>query len=746
MRIGVLSYRPKPMSLSEWQPIVQALGRDIPGHKFEVEMLDLPEMDLAVTDRRIEFVLTQPAQYLRLKRDHDLASPLATLVVDEAGLLGTEHGGVIFSRADASGEIAMADIWKKRIAVEREDSLAGYQMQRFELTRAGFPAPESPDLVVTGAPQDKVVEVVLQGKADIGFVRTGVIEALVRESKLDISSLKIINTRNAPGFPARLSTALYPEWPFVALPHVDEKFARRVTAALFMLDQVDGAGPGGRYSFVAPLSYTPVEDLLRDLRLPPYEAAPKFTLGDVWVNYRPTLLVGLTSITLILLLSAGLALAYRSLLEERTQVRRQQQKLHLSETRFRTLVERSPDSILVCRGDEILYVNSAALTLFGAGTADDLRAKPVSHLFHRNIGAPRLPWLADASEQKLMEPIEDARALKLDSTPVEVDVQVTPVVYDDAPALHVSIRDVSERKKAEEKLELFASVFSHAREGIMIMTPAGNIIDINDAFTRITSYTRSEVLGQDLRILSAEQTDESAYRDMWNHLKRNGQWYGELSNRRKNGEVFTVLQTTSAVKNSRNVVQHYVALFSDITPIKEKQQRLEHIAHFDVLTGLPNRSLLSDRLRQGMTHAVRRGQLLALAFLDLDGFKSVNDTHGHAAGDHLLTTVARRMKQVLRDGDTLARLGGDEFVALIGDLPDVSASQALLDRLIRAAAVPVEFGEAELRVSASLGVTFFPQAKEADAEVLFQQADQAMYQAKQMGKNRYVVFTEVRDL
>ena len=179
--------------------------------------------------------------------------------------------------------------------------------------------------------------------------------------------------------------------------------------------------------------------------------------------------------------------------------------------------------------------------------------------------------------------------------------------------------------------------------------------------------------------------------------------------------------------------------------LEEKQNELELIAKYDTLTGLPNRALLADRMSQALQQTQRRGQKLAVAFLDLDGFKAVNDKHGHDAGDHLLITLAERMKQALRDGDTLARLGGDEFVAVLADLADVNASAPMLNRLLAAAAQPVRFGAAQLQVSASLGITFYPQAQAIDAEQLIRQADQAMYQAKQAGKNRFHVFDADQD-
>ncbi len=305
--------------------------------------------------------------------------------------------------------------------------------------------------------------------------------------------------------------------------------------------------------------------------------------------------------------------------------------------------------------------------------------------------------------------------------------------------------DLTERKQAEEKLQLSASVFSHAREGIMITDASSTIIEVNDAFTRITGFSREDALGKMPNILSSGRQGKEFYAAMWADLHDKGHWYGEVWNRRKNGEIYAEILTISAVRDALGVTQQYVALFSDITALKEHESQLEHIAHFDTLTGLPNRVLLADRLRQGMTQAQRRNQRLAVVFLDLDAFKIINDTHGHAAGDQLLKTVANRMKMALREGDTLARLGGDEFVAVLLDLDNTDASEPMLSRLIDAAAQPVYLDGLVLQVTASLGVTFYPQADDVDADQLLRQADQAMYLAKQEGKNRYQIFDAEQD-
>ncbi|WP_295404710.1 EAL domain-containing protein [uncultured Thiocystis sp.] len=300
--------------------------------------------------------------------------------------------------------------------------------------------------------------------------------------------------------------------------------------------------------------------------------------------------------------------------------------------------------------------------------------------------------------------------------------------------------DITERKQAESSLRLAASVFTHASEGIMIATADGTIIDVNDAFTRITSYAREEVLGRNPRLLGSGLQDSAFYAALWRALLDTGHWSGELWNRRKNGELYAVLQSISAVCDAQGDTQHYVALFSDITLVKEHQRLLEHHAQYDALTALPNRVLLADRLHQAMAQTQRRGQHMAVVYLDLDGFKVINDRHGHAAGDQVLIAEAARMQGMLREGDTLARLGGDEFVIVLIDLGDLEDSVPLLNRLLASVAEPMRIGDLIAQVSASVGVTFYPQAGAVDGDLLLRQADQAMYQAKQSGKNRFYLF------
>nr|WP_228702886.1 EAL domain-containing protein [Marinobacter gelidimuriae] len=301
-----------------------------------------------------------------------------------------------------------------------------------------------------------------------------------------------------------------------------------------------------------------------------------------------------------------------------------------------------------------------------------------------------------------------------------------------------------EKDKRADELILAASVFSNAREGITITDVAGNIIEANDSFTDITGYSREEVIGQNPRIFQSGRQSPEFYVSMWQTINTKGYWRGEIWNRRKDGEDYPEILTISAVKDAAGEVTHYVALFNDISQQKDHQAQLERMAHYDVLTKLPNRALLADRLNQAILQSNRNHNSLAVAFLDLDGFKAVNDTHGHAVGDELLIIVSQRMKEALREVDSLARFGGDEFVAVLTDLAKTEDCQAVLDRFLLAVSEPITVGDVVLKVSASIGVALYPQDGE-DESILIRHADQSMYVAKQEGKNCYHFFDAAQD-
>jgi diguanylate cyclase (GGDEF)-like protein/PAS domain S-box-containing protein len=306
-------------------------------------------------------------------------------------------------------------------------------------------------------------------------------------------------------------------------------------------------------------------------------------------------------------------------------------------------------------------------------------------------------------------------------------------------------RDITERKRAETALREAATVFDSSQEGIMVVNPAQRIVKVNPAFTRITGFEPADVLGRTPHVLSSGQHDAEFFRNMWAMIREHGFWRGEVSNRRKNGELYAELLSISVVHDAAGALQHYVGIFTDISKYKSHEEELNRIAHYDPLTGLPNRRLLADRLEQALRGSARNKRMLAVCFLDLDGFKAVNDQHGHAAGDALLVDVARHLRNELRGDDTLARLGGDEFALLLNDIDSLEACGQALDRILLAVARPVRLahngdGDGDsVSITASIGVALFPQ-DDGDADTLLRHADQAMYVAKESGRNRYHLF------
>jgi diguanylate cyclase (GGDEF)-like protein/PAS domain S-box-containing protein len=906
LRLGVLAFRPKEQVLRQWQPLADhlqiALGRPV-----TLSVYDPPELEASVAADSVDVVLTTPSHFIALKQRYGLSAALATQIT-RAGVRDLSvFGGVAFTRVDTTAINGWADLVGKRIAITSNDFTGGYQMQAFEMLQSGLAPPNPSQLLITGMPQDLPVEAVLHGGADAGFVRAGVLEALVREGKLDMARIKVIHPVDAPPFPYVRSTRLYPEWPVVVMPQVDERLVRQLAVALLSLPADSmAARTAGIAGFSTPADYTPVQAMMQQLRVPPFDAPPEFTLGDLWHRYTD----GIVALMGLLVLASGAVAA--SLVIQNTRVRRSQsqyrnQSQRISEIIWGTNIGTwewnvlSGDIILNERWAEIIGCSLAEIAPFSIHTwihrthPDDIKLSGdmVERCFKREIENYQCEirmrhkngdWIWVLTRGRVVEWHADGRPLRMSGTLADIterkraeqrqlhhnrvlsmlaekqvlsavlhamatDVEaISPgtlccillldvggrqlrmgaapslpdyyrqavdglgigscgaaaftgkrVVVDDIAnhpdwvdfsalaqraglgacwsqpilstdgsvlgtfALYYAhprsptpqdlqlLEDESklaalaiEKTGVEASLQLAASVFTHAREGIMITDIHGNIVAINDTFTHITGYGRTEVIGQNPRFLHSGRQDTEFYNLMWTTLAENGHWSGEIWNRRKNGEIYAEAITISAVRDTAGQVSNYVALFTDITSAKEHQGQLERFAHFDALTGLPNRVLLADRLQQAILQSQRRGLSLAVLYLDLDGFKAVNDQHSHSVGDELLIALAQRMKSALRDGDTLARIGGDEFVAVLADLEQAQDFEAVIHRLLQAAAEPVVLGNAILQVSASIGVTQYPQDA-SDADQLMRHADQAMYTAKLSGKNRCHHFDVAQD-
>lgn len=487
LHLGVFAYRPADIMIQRYQPLTDYLS-DQTGLEVRLSVYDQEGMGKAITGNQVDFFLTNPSHFMIVRSEKSLSGVLATLIRQHGGVSTMSLGGVILVPARRQDINSLADVRHRVVLTPGSHFLGGYQAQALELLEAGVDLNRHSTVVPVGG-HDRVIDGLLAGDGDVGFVRTGILEELSASRPGIAEQFRVINRQQLRGYPFIASTRLYPEWPLVSLPHVEMDVVRSVASALFSLDpEHPAARAAGLAGFAPPADYQSVENLARQLRLPPYEQVPELSWGEALYQYRYW-------VTLVAGLMVALAVA---------------------------------------------------------------------------VG-----WLAQQ------------------------------------------------------------------------------------------------------------------------HRK-----------------------------------------------LRKQEAQLVSLAHYDALTGLPNRSLLTDRIQQAMARIHRQGGRLALAFIDLDQFKPVNDQFGHEAGDQLLVELATRMRRELREQDTLARLGGDEFVALMINVQGDRGLDNLLNRLLNAVSTPVRLGAGQVQVSASIGVTLYPQDQRLDGDQLVRQADQAMYRAKQSGKNRYALFRE----
>jgi len=430
------------------------------------------------------------------------------------------------------------------------------------------------------------------------------------------------------------------------------------------------------------------------------------------------------------------------------QVRLRTAALAASERSFRTFFELASVGVaqIDARSGCFRKINRKYCEIVGYSEEEMLQraARDMTHPEDLEID---LQQRRDLVAGRITEYTFEKRYLRKNGGVVWVIITVSPLwtVGQEPDCCLAVVRDITKRKMAEEELVFAAKVFEHSIEGIVVTDLNGTISQVNPAFTVITGYTAAEAIGQNPKILKSDRHPLSFYQQMWAQLSREGQWAGEIWNRRKSGEVYPEWLTINAVRNPQGQITNYVSIFHDITELKHQQEALEHQAQHDALTGLPNRVLLNDRLQMALARMERRKSKLALLFLDLDHFKNINDGFGHTAGDNLLVELSQRLLAQLRLGDTLARQGGDEFLILLPEVESVDDVGVIAERLLKSLQAPFYHLEIEYFITASIGVTIAPDDG-SDAGALIKNADMAMYRAKNLGRNSYQFFTPELDL
>jgi len=420
-----------------------------------------------------------------------------------------------------------------------------------------------------------------------------------------------------------------------------------------------------------------------------------------------------------------------------------QQQLQISEEKFAKAFHSSPDGLLITRQSDglLVEVNDGFSRITGYHSALSLDRSTI------DLGI----WVDLNERNQLIEQLKRDGFVRDFSTHIRrkdgqirlCEVSARPLPIGGEDCMLTIARDITERHQMQEKLQLAATVFESTAEGVLITDTQQQINAVNRAFTEITGYSEQEALGQTPRLLASGQHDSAFYAAMWYQLTAEGHWQGEISNRRKNGELYPSWLTISAVRNPEQVVTHFVAVFADISSLKHAQARLDYQAHHDPLTGLPNRTLFENRLQAALNHSQEACGQGAVLFLDLDRFKHINDSLGHPVGDLLLKGIAVRLREQLRDIDTVARLGGDEFIILLPGLQHPNDAATVANKLLACFNAPFQAGEHEFFISSSIGTSMFP-ADGTDVATLVKNADAAMYRSKAKGRNRVESYT--RDL
>ncbi|MBH9553726.1 EAL domain-containing protein [Inhella gelatinilytica] len=730
VRLGVLAVGEAQNELPAWQSLREHLSQSLSA-PVELKIGPRELLDRALDTHQLDLVITHPGHAIELLQARQVSSPIATrLLRTRAGdtsedLLGA-FGGVIFARNAPGAPTRLEDIARVIVATPDVHWLGAYQMQALELKERGISLPSDARLLQVGANQGHVVEAVLAGRAAIGFVRTGLLEEMAQEGRLDLNQIRILNEQNWPRFPFKVSTRLYPEWPVLLAPHVEAATARRIGAALLSMPAQALPPIGG---FTIPADYREVVAVLKANRAPPFDRFQSGLWQEFWNQHRWALTTGLVALGLLAL--AGLALAW------------EHRRLRRSFQRVAMLADASRDAIfsLDAQGRTKLW-GQVADRLFGPRLARGqdfcgaVLAPATLESAHRLLNAALLSAEAGREFKREVQALDAAQQ----TFPAELTFKVVqPNAHHKQTAVLAFVQDLRAERAHVMRTRLMSSVFTHTNEGITITDPQGHILEVNAAFSAITGYAREEVLGLNPRILQSGRQTPEFYRAMWTALQQEGHWSGEIWNRRKSGEVYPEILSISAVRDLDGALQHYVAVFTDITGLKRQQQELERVAHFDALTGLPNRTLLADRFAQAAAHAHRHKRCIAAVHLDIDQFSQINERLGQAAADDVLCMLAQRLHHTLREDDTVARTGGDEFIVLLTDMDSAESTREVVLRLQQLIAEPFQLYPHTVNLSTSLGVAVYPDDSEQTEKVL-RGAEQASYRAKQSGRNAVCYF------
>ncbi len=730
LRFGVLSVRPKEQASVEWQSLASYLETAI-GLKVELTVYTYPELDAAVMQKKVDLVLTNPGHYILLRYRDKLSAPLVTQVSIEGEHKFSNFGGVIFTLNENAQLNSLADLAGKRIAAVSGNSLGGYQMQAFELFQAGMPLPDQEMMLFTGMPHDLAVDAVLKGRADVGFVRSGVLEAMAQEGKLDLSRIKVIHHESVPDFPYMISTALYPEWPVAVMPQIDEHLAKHLTIALLSLPSDSEVARALKiYGFTIPADYSNVENLLRQLRTPPFDYAPAFTLVDLWRKYEYWIAsLGVLGLLLVALIATLV---------------RQNRRVHQIMSYNRKLIEVSLDPLLtISKNGKIMDVNSATILTTGM-SREELQGSDFSDYFTD-------PKAARAGYQKVFS---DGTVNDYPLTIRHRDGHVTDVLYNATVYLNdkgqiegvfAAARDITERKRFEDELRDHEDRLSlatiHNGVGIWDWNLQTQEMLWDDSMYALYHIRREDFSGNEEAWRQSLHPDDLERGDKEVEAALSGVKPFDTQFRVcwPTGEVRYIKAVAKVFRDDKGKPLRMLGTNIDVTDRELLQIELERQAHIDYLTGVSNRRHFMEQAELELNRSIRYGNTLSIFMMDIDYFKHVNDSYGHKVGDLVLKKLADVCLETLREVDIIGRIGGEEFAILLPETKKMEAVE-VAERLrasISSAKVPLESG-LPIHFSISIGVSALTSSDD-NVDVLLNLADKALYEAKQTGRNKVCI-------
>lgn len=750
VHIGMLSFRPIEETRQQWQELEQYLQQELPGYRIQIVPYGYDALETAIRQRDIDFVFTNPSHYVQVQQQYGISAPLATLIRAELGRQLMEFGGVIVVRADDPSIQQLADLRGKRIASPSPSSLGGYQVQYLEL-KSQLSGRVSLQTQFTGMPHDLAIHSLLRGEVDAAFVRTGLIEQLLDQGRLEASQIRVLNRQNLPRYPYASSTRLYPEWPFASMPHTDQELRHRVTSALLNLPHGSELGKRiGIHGFTVPLSYEEVHRLLRTLELPPFDSQQNFNLVEWLKRHSVTLFILLLCGALIMALLGVLLRNRRRLQAQQQLAEKWTRRYQLAEQRLHEYLEVSPAIMysleLTEQGPRTTWISSNITRLLGYSNEEALKANWWQQHLHPDDREQAVDAMQRLYKQNRLR--HEYRFYKRDGGVLHI-VDQLQLYHDEARRSHVvgAWVDITEQVHARQNLEQEANtrrlLLASLGEGVYGVDMEGLCTFINPAALKMLGFEEHEVLGQHQHLLFHHHRPDGSHYPAAEcpvHLtvkdgksRHQDEWFI-----RKNGEGFPVDLTITPIEQGGER-RGAVVVFRDTTEHKALLKRLKQMATTDFLTGLHNRRYFMEHLEQELARLQRHNHSeAALLLLDIDHFKKINDRFGHAAGDVALKELARQITQRLRKTDLMGRIGGEEFAVLLPDTDLPTACE--LAEILRE---QIEEGEMELeenkhcRMTISIGVTAL-RPNDPLAEDALQRADQAMYRAKQAGRNRVV--------